>query len=267
VQGYETHAFAALDIQATWRLPMRKLVVSSWLRDQIAEVVGDQDIVVVPNGIDRRQFDAAPRELGSPPTVGLSYSPAPVKGTATAFGAIRLARRSIPDLKVVCYGAGRRAREIPIPDHAAFHRRPSQTELRDIYASADLWLCASRQEGFALPPLEAMACRCPVVVTRCGGPSEFVEDGRNGHFVDVGDATAMAERIVATLSDKAAWKTMSNAAYDTAGRFDVEQSSLRFERAILGVEDSLDAHRDPLATATARVGGGNAPSVTTGLGE
>ena len=36
IQGYETHAFRASDIERTWEPPMQKLVVSSWLRDLIS---------------------------------------------------------------------------------------------------------------------------------------------------------------------------------------------------------------------------------------
>lgn len=242
IQGYEIHAFEASEIEATWRLPMRKLVVSSWLRDRIVETVGDAQVVVVPNGIEPHQFDAPPRELRRPPTAGLTYSPVPVKGTGVAFEAIRLARRKLQGLRVVGYGAGRPTREVPILKDMQYRSRPSRDRLRSIYASADVWLCASEREGFALPPLEAMACRCPVVVTRCGGPTEFVEDGVNGFFVDVSDADAMAERMVAILSDAEHWKHMSNAAYETSRNFSMERSSSLFEQALL---DETCATRSP----------------------
>lgn len=95
-----------------------------------------------------------------------------------------------------------------------------------------MWLCASETEGFALPPLEAMACRCPVVVTRCGGPMDFVKDGINGHIVGVGDAQAMANRVVAMLSNAALWKRMSDAAYETCERFGLDRSVDLFEAAL-----------------------------------
>ena len=233
IQGYEVHAFKPSDIESTWHLPMRKLVVSKWLRDLLEQKAGDSTAVVIPNGVDPARFDAPARGPHRPPTVGVTYSPVPAKGSAVAFAAIRLARRKLPDLAVVCFGAVPPAAASLLPAKSRFHLRPPQDQLRAIYASADVWLCASEREGFGLPSLEAMACRCPVVVTRCGGPSDFVEDGRNGYFVDVGDAEAMAERIVMIVSDKTRWKRMSDAAYETRERFSLERSAAMFERALL----------------------------------
>jgi glycosyltransferase involved in cell wall biosynthesis len=238
IQGFETHAFSASDIEATWRLPMRKLVVSCWLRDLIADRVGDNRVAVIPNGINARQFDAPPRDMSNPPTVGFAYSTAPVKGSAVALEAIKLARESVPELKSICYGTERPVQSLLPPHGTQFSVRPPQDRLRAIYTEADVWLCASEREGFALPPLEAMACRCPVVVTRCGGPADFVEEGRNGFIVDVGDAATMADRIVTLVTDSALWRRMSDAAYETGRLFSIERSASLFEQALLSVAAS-----------------------------
>ncbi len=262
IQGYEIHAFAASDIQATWRLPMRKVVVSHWLRDRITETLGNEQIFVVPNGIDPRQFDAQPRGLHDPRTVGLTYSPAPVKGTGIALEAIRLARRQIPNLRVVCYGATRPTRKVPLPKDVQYHLRPTRERLCDVYTSADVWLCASEREGFALPPLEAMACRCPVVVTRCGGPSEFVGDGYNGFLVNLADVDGMAERMVTLLSDAKQWKRMSDAAYETSQRFCMDRSSLLFEEALVVSKAEASNSSGKANAEIAGVGSGRNRSAT-----
>jgi len=235
IQHYEAHTFDAAKVDATWRLPMRKLVVARWLRDLAAEKFGDSTAVVTPNGIDPRQFDAPPRDPHRPPAVGVMYSAAPWKATAVAFEAVRLARREIPEIALVCFGAKEPTEALPMPGQTHFHLRPPQDHIRDIYAGTDVWLCPSETEGFGLPPLEAMGCRCPVVVTRCGGPMDFVEDDGNGHIVDVGDAPAMARYVVAILSDAALWRRLSDAAYATRARFSLERSVDRFEQALLDV--------------------------------
>ncbi|MEZ6164273.1 MAG: glycosyltransferase family 4 protein [Phycisphaerales bacterium] len=45
-----------------------------------------------------------------------------------------------------------------------------------------------------------MACHCPIVSTKCGGPADFVREGENGYLVEIGDAEAMADRILAGCS-------------------------------------------------------------------
>ncbi len=233
IQHYETHSFEGDKVDATWRLPMQKIVVAKWLQEIAKVRFNDGEALLVPNAVDHAQFDAGPRDPHGPPCVGLMYSVAPWKGVATAFEAIRLARRQIPELQVVSFGAVPLNADVPAPPNTTFYLRPDQHDLRHIYAEADVWLCASETEGFGLPPLEAMACRCPVVCTRCGGPEDFVEEGHNGFLVDVGDADAMADRLVTLISDKSLLRRMSDAAYETASRFDWDQSALLFEKALL----------------------------------
>jgi glycosyltransferase involved in cell wall biosynthesis len=94
-------------------------------------------------------------------------------------------------------------------------------------------MCGSRVEGFHLPPLEAMACRCPVVSTRVGGPLDVIEDGVNGYLVNVNDADALAERLIRVLSlSDEGWTRMSDAAYRTATSYSWDEATSLFERAL-----------------------------------
>lgn len=68
-------------------------------------------------------------------------------------------------------------------------------------ARASVLAVSSRHEGFCNVIAEALACGCPVVSTDCpSGPSEILESGRFGRLVPVGDDTAMADALEATLA-------------------------------------------------------------------
>lgn len=67
---------------------------------------------------------------------------------------------------------------------------------------AAVFVLSSRYEGCPNVVIEALACGCPVVSTRCPhGPDEILQDGRFGTLVAMGDDTAMASAIAATLDD------------------------------------------------------------------
>jgi len=132
---------------------------------------------------------------------------------------------------------------LPLPDWIEFHYRPPQDEIPRIYARCDVWLCASRREGFHLPALEAMACRCPVVSTRMGGPKDFIEEGANGFLVDVDDARALAERLLRVFGlEEARWKRMSDAALATASGYTWDDATTRLEGALAEIVETTRVH-------------------------
>lgn len=77
----------------------------------------------------------------------------------------------------------------------------SRKELPALYSAALLFVYPSLYEGFGLPPLEAMACGCPVVVVRNGVPPEVVGEG--ALVVEPGNTGACAEAIARLLEDPA----------------------------------------------------------------
>lgn len=220
-------------IAATWRLPMHKITISRWLVDLARDTYGDADVSFVPNSVDLQQFHAPPRGRQPVPTVGTLYSTADFKGYADALAAIRLAMRRFPTLRTVVFGAERPTSALPLPDPAQFTLRPAQDRIKDLYAQCDVWLCGSRGEGFHLPPLEAMACRCPVVSTRVGGPLDIIRDGVNGFVVDVQDTAALADRLIEVLdSPDARWRAMSDQACATAAAYTWDDATMLFEQAL-----------------------------------
>jgi glycosyltransferase involved in cell wall biosynthesis len=241
VQGYET-APERFDpvLDAVWRLPLAKIVVASWLADLARERFGDATAQLVPNSVDTAQFHAPRRGRQARPTVGMMYSTIAAKGADVALTALERVRRRLPQLRVIAFSAERVAEHLPLPDWIEFRYRPPQEEIRRIYASCDVWLCASRREGFHLPALEAMACRCPVVSTRMGGPRDFIEQGVNGFLADVGDAPALSERVLEILQGDQ-WQRMSDAALATAQRYTWDDATTLLEGALANITDACVA--------------------------
>ena len=233
IRHFETFGGDPERVKAVYRLPGVKLVIARWLERLMRHDFAHEGVHLIPNGIDRTQFDAPPRGKAPRPTVGLVFGASLWKGSDVAFEALRRVERALPDLRVVAFGGS----PLPSERHGLsgmeYHLRPPQEQIPQLYRGVDCWLMASVKEGFGMPGLEAAACRCPVVSTRSGGPEDYVVDGVSGYLVDVNDAPAMAEAILKVLrADEATWRAMSEASYRASLEFDWDRSAEKLERVL-----------------------------------
>ncbi len=230
IQGYEIWGDpqAAEKVHAVLRLPNLKIAISSNLKETIETRAGVQGISVIPNAVDLEQFDSPGRERQQTPAVGFVYAAAAFKGVDICIQACRIARREIPSLRVLSFGADEIAPELPLPEGAIYAHRPPQESLRNIYGSCDAWLFGSRLDSFGLPMLEAMACRTPVIAVPVGAAEELLGDGNCGTIVPPESPEAMAAAIVETcrLSGDA-WKARSTNAYERAHSYSWDDATRR----------------------------------------
>jgi glycosyltransferase involved in cell wall biosynthesis len=254
IQHHEIFDYLPIErVKATWRMPLHKITISKWLVELAAREYGDCNVWLVPNSVDKDQFFALPRGHQARPTVGLLYSTVKWKGVEVSLKAIALARKRIPSLRLIAFGAEPVSDLLPLPK-ADFYYRPSQDAIRNLYASCDVWLCGSYSEGFHLPPLEAMACRCPVVSTSVGGPVDIIKNGRNGFLVPIGNAEALADRLIDVLSlSDAQWRAMSDAALATTTNFTWDDATCLFEKALREIVDASTLPRTEWSTAGMRL--------------
>lgn len=242
IQGHEIFDHLPVErCKASYRLPLHKIVIAQWLANVMRDQYGDSQVDLVHNAVDHTQFYAEVRAKQAVPTVGFLFHSVRVKGVDITLKAIELLRRDFPTLRVISFGA-----EVPDSDFMAhsgieFHHSPPQAQLRELYAQCDVWLTASRSEGFNLPAMEAMACRTPVVSTRTGWPEEAIENGKNGMLVDIDDVNSLARGAAWVLALSAdAWRRVSDSAYATVEKSSWSASALRFEQI-------LEAHRKRVA--------------------
>jgi glycosyltransferase involved in cell wall biosynthesis len=234
VQGHEVFPYLPLErCRATYRLPMHKIVVARWLEDLMKTEYDDRVVDLVPNSVDRSQFFAPVRGKQPSPTVGFLYSTASIKGVDVCLAALRLVRDRIRGLRVISFGTHRAIPELPLPDGAEFFFLPAQNAIRHLYARCDVWVTASRTEGFNLTAMEAMACRTPIVASKTGWPEEAIMTRKNGVLVDVEDVDNLAGGIewVLSRSDRE-WAELSANAYATVSDVSWEKSALLFQNAL-----------------------------------
>jgi glycosyltransferase involved in cell wall biosynthesis len=90
--------------------------------------------------------------------------------------------------------------QLGLKEEVVFADYVPEDDLPLLYGAADVFVFPSLYEGFGLPPLEAMACGCPVITSNASSLPEVVGDA--GIMLDPHDETGLAEAIVRVLEDE-----------------------------------------------------------------
>jgi glycosyltransferase involved in cell wall biosynthesis len=211
---------------------------SRWLMRKVEQSMLARAIVearVIPNGVDLTVFHPADKEaarsrLGIPARALVVLFAATAvreniwKDYRTVREGVSLAVARLQGQDIMFVALGQDAPEERIGP-AVLRFVPYQTEPRVVagyYQASDVYVHGARADTFPNTVLEAQACGIPTVATAVGGIPEQIEDGRNGFLVSVGDAAALAERLIRLLSDQPLRHRMgAQGAEDTRSRFDL----------------------------------------------
>lgn len=113
------------------------------------------------------------------------------------------------DLHLLLVGSGADSEQLREllndPGLRGIHWLDSYVNDRPYLDAADVYVFPSRHEGFAVAPVEAMACGLPLVAADAPGVRELIPRGAQdgGIVVPVGDASGLADQLDALLDDRA----------------------------------------------------------------
>lgn len=120
---------------------------------------------------------------------------------------------------------------------------PSDSEVNELFNEAAAFVQTSRHEGFALPPLEAMAAGTPVVCTDAHGNRDFCRHEENCLMVEP-DTDSVARGIERALGDAALRERLVEAGIRTAQDY---RWDLRIDQLEAVLDRIADSAGRPLA--------------------
>jgi|TARA_B110000438_G_scaffold219912_1_gene212927 glycosyltransferase involved in cell wall biosynthesis len=210
----------------TYDLSCRKLVCSNWIKNNLVEKHGQNaDVLVIP--VDRDIFFCKEKKWNSTRRICLLHHDYEWKGYVEGIEAIKKVKQQGQEVELVVFGEKLEDPQ-PLFDAAGFsfeyHYRPAREQLRKIYTSCDIFLCASWYEGLGLTAMEAMACRCSLVTTDTGGCLEYAVNGQTALVSPPRDIDSLSQNLVRLLDDEILLKTLSENGCQKIAEFEWEKS-------------------------------------------
>jgi glycosyltransferase involved in cell wall biosynthesis len=117
----------------------------------------------------------------------------------------------------------RKIKRLSLEKDVIFVHNLPDIDLPYVYGGAEALLLPSLYEGFGLPPLEAMACGIPAVVSDVGALPEVV--GESALIVNPYSTTSIAEGIHRVVSDRNLREELTKRGLQRAKRFSWEKTA------------------------------------------
>ncbi len=245
VQHYEPWFFSDENpIIRLLMLPLRKLVdltydlfdeknivvISKWLKLKFMKEK-KKKVVHIPPGINKRIFFPRKKVKKKEKIVLHIGRKVKWKGTSDLIKAMEIVSKEIKNIKLIIV-----SNEIENISHEIYCEilRADDNKLAILYSNADVFVHPSWYEGYTLPPLEAMACGCPVVTTNTQGiATEYAKHKYNCLLVPPKNPKKLAEAILLLLKDKNLRKKIIRNGFKTAEKLEWNKIVDKFERFLM----------------------------------
>lgn len=223
----------------------RLITVSNYSKKDIVKTLGfpEENIRIIPPAIDHsvyyKKFSVNNGILAKYGLSGddkiLLYvgSERPRKNIPRLLESVRYLKTRIENVKLVKVGnaqmPGARqelislAKNLGIDSDILFLDQVSESELVDFYNIADVFIFPSLYEGFGMPPLEAMACGCPVITSNVTSLPEVV--GNAALTIEPTNIEDMANAMYRVLTEENLKEELVQNGYNRAKEFTWENSA------------------------------------------
>lgn len=212
---------AHLPVVATWHSPLHAWNRLHWIKQLVALRLVDQAIGgSCETGEELRKWNRAATAISPPIAISeqaLAASSSEAykivgcgrlsveKDWPVLFAALKIVRHQKPLIAFHCriFGGGKLREEL----ERVIHSRGVQDlvelvghvpahELHACIAAADLCILPSKFEGFGMAAVEGMALGVPTITSNFPASFEYLRDGETGSHFPIGNAEALAEKII-----------------------------------------------------------------------
>ena len=233
-------------LNLTLRIPDVVVVLAKCELGAYRQFIPHRNVVVIPNGIDVRPFDAVPvvRSFPDKPLRLLYIGRiAREKGLYEALQGMRIANELGVDSRLIVAGGGpelqrlrRYAVAIGLGSRVVFSGPVFGQDKVKLLEGCDAFLLPSYAEGLPYALLESMAAGVPVIATPVGAIPDVLTNGTHGLLVPPRDGKAIAEALATLAADRERLSWMSRACRRRIrAAFSIERLAAEFDGIYAGL--------------------------------
>ncbi|MBI1975908.1 MAG: glycosyltransferase family 4 protein [Candidatus Omnitrophica bacterium] len=236
-----------LRVQSKWEMRNAKkadiaVVTSQYCKKVVQDAyrIHPGKIRVIPEMIHLQQWQtllaaAADRQDKKGVTVLTVCRMYPRKNLGLLLRAWKRIREKEPTARLRIVGTGQKyqrwlrlSKELQLGESARFLGDKTREELAEEYKNCDIFCLPSRQEGFGIVFLEAMAAGKPIVAARAAAVPEVVRERKEGLLVSPDVPKALEDALLRLIRDHAMRLQMGKSGQDYVQRYEAVEVAKQF---------------------------------------
>jgi len=229
IQGYEKWDANINKVNESYMLELKRITTSSFLKDLLYEKFSLNSEVIL-DGINFYQYNIINKKNNPSPVITfIDYKPYN-KGTHISIEVIKQIKHKFPEIKIKAFGY---EKYHELPNYIEFIKNPDQNTIIKIYSETDIFLFTSFEEGFGLPPAEAMAFKCAVITTKVGAVDDYSEDNYSAIHVNIGNKEETVKKVIDLIENEKERKSIAAKGYEAVRDIlNWDKSIEKFEKII-----------------------------------
>jgi glycosyltransferase involved in cell wall biosynthesis len=229
--GYRNPKLYKKLVDATYKMNLPMFTQSKWLKDYFREKFS-LNVEWIGLGINHEKFyEKRVKKKKQIYTVArLEYD----KGFDVFVEAMNLLWKERKDIKIVISGTRKALTNKSINFEYEFLDWINDDDLLSNLYAESVFVNTGRREAIPMPPLEAMACGSPIVISDMGGAQEYAFNNKNSLVCNINEPASFSYAVQSILDNEDLRIRLSKNAVETAKAYDwnnvIERLSLFLEK-------------------------------------
>ena len=222
-----------------WRDASARVAVSEYTRS-LALKHYNEEVLVIPNGIDVDDENQSSIRVNNPPVIIFAGRFMEQKSPLQIIETLN----EIKDLpwKCVMIGDGplmpdvkKSMEELGLGDRFILTGWITPDEVMKQFEQSDILFMPSLSEGLPVVGVQALSKGLAIVASRVGGFVDLVDEGRNGYLVEVGNSEGFKSKLQELLTNPSRLLSLRQASLEKAKSFEITKIAEQYEKIFIEI--------------------------------